>query len=64
MLQPPADKNEKAENPDRLYITVADGRTMPFCKRCYGGIARKQLRQRITGLLLGPFIEQEANNEQ
>jgi len=46
------------------YITVANGRTMPFCKRCYSRIARKQRRQRITGLLLAPFIEQEANNEQ
>ncbi len=46
------------------YITVADGRSMPFCKRCYSRIARKQRRQRITGLLLAPFIEQEADNEQ
>lgn len=46
------------------YLTVAEGRTIPFCKRCYSRITRKQRRQRITGLLLAPFIEQEANNEQ
>ncbi len=46
------------------YITIADGRTLPFCKRCLGEITRTHNRQKVYGLLLSPFIEQEANNEQ
>lgn len=46
------------------YIAVADGRTLPFCKRCYGRIIRKQRRQKIAGFLLAPFIEREVDNEQ
>jgi len=46
------------------YITPSDGRTLPFCKRCYGKITGKHRRQKITGLFLSAFIEQEANNGQ
>ena len=46
------------------YITTANGKTIPFCKRCYSRITGKQRRQKIAGLLLEPFIEQEANNDQ
>ncbi len=46
------------------YITVADSRTMPFCKQCFSKITRKHNRQKVCRLLLAPFIEQETNNEQ
>ena len=46
------------------YITVANGRTMPFCKQCFSKITRKHNRQKVCRLLLAPFIEQETNNEQ
>lgn len=46
------------------YLTVADGKTIPFCKRCYGRTTRRQRRQRIAGLLLAPIVELEAKNEQ
>ena len=41
------------------YLTFPDGRTVPFCKQCYGKIARTQRWQAAGRLLLEPFIENE-----
>jgi len=41
------------------YLTFADGRTIPFCKQCYGKIIRSQRWQAVARLLLEPFIENE-----
>ena len=39
------------------YLTVTNGQSIPFCKRCYGKIRRKKNRQTVTKLLLEPFVE-------
>ena len=36
---------------------------LPFCSQCKAKIKRKLARQKITGLLVSPFIEQEVKNE-
>lgn len=46
------------------YKAVSEGKTLPFCKRCYSKTTRKQTRKIIASLLFSPFIEMETDNEQ
>ena len=45
------------------YIPLGQDANLPFCSQCRDRIKRKLRRQKITGLFLGPFIEQEDSNE-
>ena len=46
------------------YLTLSEGKILPLCKQCFSKITRKLNRQKACRLLLSPFIEQEADNEQ
>lgn len=41
------------------YLTLPDGRTIPFCKNCHGKITRKGRWQFAGRLVLGAFIEEK-----
>ena len=43
------------------YFSLSDGRTIPFCKHCYGKIVRKAKWLATAQALLQPFIEIEEN---
>ena len=43
------------------YLQMPNGRTIPFCKHCYGKIARKAKWLTTAQALLQPFIEIEEN---
>jgi hypothetical protein len=45
------------------YVQLMDGRTIPFCKHCYGKIVRKKLWKATGRALLLPFIDIEDHRD-
>ena len=45
------------------YLQIPDGRTIPFCRQCYGKIVRTQRWISIGRFLLAPFIEDTGGHD-
>lgn len=44
------------------YLTLENGRTIPYCKNCLSKITRKKLQQKAFRILLAPFVEMEGRS--
>ncbi len=46
------------------YITLEEGRAIPFCVNCSSKITRKLIHRKACRLLLAPFIEMEDSSNE